>query len=518
MSKKTKIQLLTISFILLSIIGYYMLNAFTENKKQYYLNVQSTLLKTKYETSYRYFKIMTNDIKDMYSQNTKLIKLLEKTDKADKEKLNIIRKKVYKLLAKNYKRLNNMGISQVHFYLPNNISFLRMYQPDKYGDDTSQFKQSIVLTNKQKKFHEGFEACEDMLGLRFVYPIYNNNKKHIASVEIAYSTKQLLRSITDDFIYDSHILVLKSLAKNTVIEKELGYNYKKTWETPDYYIEEYTHKKVGNINFFNKLNTPRLRDNIAKHISTKEAFSLSAKYNYRNIIISFLPMHSATGIKNIAYIVTYTESDYLSNIEIERTYLKILFFAILILLYFFILYVIINQAALRELALYDGLTKLPNRTLFTIELQNELNRAKRYNSKVALFFVDLDGFKSVNDTYGHQVGDQLLINVSKVITKTLRNTDLVSRIGGDEFTIIISDAKELNELESVANKIIESVNKDIIINKEIIHVGASIGVAVFPDDALNTEELIKKADERMYISKEKGKNIVTIYDIETKYV
>jgi diguanylate cyclase (GGDEF)-like protein len=181
-------------------------------------------------------------------------------------------------------------------------------------------------------------------------------------------------------------------------------------------------------------------------------------------------------------------------------------------LYFFILYIIINQAALRELALYDSLTKLPNRTLFSIELQNEINRAKRYKTKVALFFIDLDGFKGVNDTYGHQMGDKLLINVARIIRETLRNTDLVSRIGGDEFTIIISDPKNIQELEMIANKIIDALNQEMIINNEIIKIGASIGVSIYPYDANNVDELIKKADERMYISKEKGKNIVTIYD------
>jgi diguanylate cyclase (GGDEF)-like protein len=512
MTKKTKIKLLTLTFIFLGVFGYLLLDSYTQNKKNYYLGVQSKLLETKYQTTYRYFKIMTHDIHEMYSHNKKLLKLLNEANKADEKKLNTIRKKIYKLLIKNYKRLNNMGISQVHFHLTNNISFLRMYKPESYGDDITQIKKSVVLTNSEKKPSEGFEACKHMLGLRFVYPLYNKEHKHIATVEISYSTQQLLRSITDDFVYDSHLLVSKSMQKGTIIEDELGYNYRETWESDKYYIEESTHKKVGDINFFDKLSTPQLRDEIAKNIETKKSFSLTRKYNYQNIILSFLPLKSATGLDNIAYIVTYTESDYLSNIEIERTYLKILFFSILILLYFFILYVIMNQAALRELALYDSLTKLPNRTLFSIELQNEINRAKRYKTKVALFFIDLDGFKGVNDTYGHQMGDKLLINVARIIRETLRNTDLVSRIGGDEFTIIISDPKNIQELEMIANKIIDALNQEMIINNKIIKIGASIGVSIYPYDANNVDELIKKADERMYISKEKGKNIVTIYD------
>ena len=510
--KKIKFLTITISFIIIAVIGYIAINSYADSKKTYYLGVQSKLLKTKYDTTYRYFKIMTSDIYKMYSQNKKLINLFAKATKADEATRDKIRKEAYNKIIKNYRRLNHMGISKVQFYFKDNTTFLRMHQPSFFGDDVSGMMQSVVLTNKTKKPQEGFEACDFMVGLRFVYPVYDFSHNYIGAVEISYSLKELLKNITDHFIYDSHVLVSKSIAKNTIIQQQFGGNYKQSWEAKDYYVEEFSHTKVGNKDFYNKLNNKTLRAEIAKGIKKKKTFALTQEYNYQNIILTFLPLSSVSSIKNIAYIVTYTESDYLSNLKIEQSYIKALFFSVLFILYIFGLYVVSSQEKLRSLALYDNLTKLPNRTLFMIELKNEINRANRYKESVALMFLDLDGFKSVNDTYGHHVGDELLIYIANVITSTLRKSDLVARLGGDEFTIILSDVKNTDSVIEVAQNIINKINKDIIINHEIIHVGASIGVAIYPQHSSDIENLIKDSDSMMYESKSKGKNQVTLYN------
>ena len=222
-------------------------------------------------------------------------------------------------------------------------------------------------------------------------------------------------------------------------------------------------------------------------------------------------MSNATGIENIAYIVVYTESDYLSNLNIQYNYILTLFISILVLLYLFGLYAIVSQAKLKKLALYDNLTKLPNKTLFAIEFSNEVSRAMRYKNNIALLFLDLDGFKAVNDTYGHQVGDELLVQVANTITLCLRKNDIVSRLGGDEFTIILNDIESAQKAVKIAQKIIADINKDIVINHEIIHVGASIGISMYPEHSKKIDDLIKYADKMMYISKENGKNQVTLY-------
>jgi diguanylate cyclase (GGDEF)-like protein len=447
----------------------------------------------------------------MYSHNTKLLTLLKRAQHSTPKELKAIRLQTYKLLKRNYKRLNNMGISQVHFHTNDNKSFLRMYAPEQFGDDLSNIKKSVVLTNKTLTPHEGFEACRFMIGMRFVYPLFDKNNKHLGSVGITFSSRHILKSIIDDFVYDAHILISKSIANDTIMQKEYLSSYEPTWETPDYYIESSTHKTINNQNLYTKIDIKTLRGEIKEGIATEEPFSLAAIYNYQNIILTFLPMASADGIKNIAYIVTYTESDYLSNISLEKEYMIAMFISILTLLFLFSIYVILNREKLKELALYDYLTKLPNRTLFMIEFQNEINRAQRYKTKVALMFLDLDGFKAVNDTYGHQVGDLLLQKVAEILSSLIRKSDIASRLSGDEFTIILSDIQSEEQVLTLAKKIIQEINKDIVINHKVISIGASIGISIYPTSAFHVEELIKHADSMMYKSKENGKNQVTLY-------
>ena len=513
-TQKGKIVLLTFLTILVFFLGLLLINAYSQQKRSYYLQIQSTLLLNKYTVLHKYLKIMSHDIYTMYEQKPHLIELLSKAVEESPAERNATRKAVYKLLIRNYKRLEHMGISQVHFHLPDNHSFLRMYAPEQFGDDLTPLRKSVVLANKLLKPIEGMEACPYLLGYRFVYPLFNAKKEHIGSVEISYSSEIIFKNLIEDFTYDHHLLISKSVANNTIVGHQYGYNYKETWESPDYYIEEQSHKKLKDKAFYKQLATPSLQNQLAQKFQTQEPFALAVGYNYQQIVLNFLPIPSADGIKNIAYIVTYKVSPYLSRVDVQQTYITLLFSAVLLLLYIFSIYVIINREKLKELALYDPLTTLPNRTLFTIEFEDEIKRAKRYNYKLALMFIDLDGFKAVNDTFGHHVGDELLKEVARVIKTSIRQVDLAARLSGDEFTIVLSHAKDTKEATKVAMSILKKINETITIQNNKIKVGASIGIALFPDDASSMQQLLLKADRAMYRAKENGKNQVFCYSME----
>jgi diguanylate cyclase (GGDEF)-like protein len=497
-------------FIVVAITGQVIINLYIKSKEDYYLSVQTELLVSKYKTSYKYFKYMANDIRDMYQQNPKLIKLLKEVKQAkSKEKQDELRKKIYKLLFKNYKRLTKMGVSQVHFHLEDKTSFLRMYKPNSYGDDIS-YRKGIELISKLKKPLEGFEVCKYMHGLRFIYPLFDKKGKFLASVEISYSSDAVIQSLSDQFVIDSHVLISKNILNNTLLNS-LENNYVKTWETKDYLIETYTHNKEPKKDVYNNIKSKELMFDIDKKLKLNKPFSITAEYNYQDFVLTFIPMKDVEN-KTAAYIVIYKESGYLSDLKMEKKYIEILFYTITFMLMIFTFYVIYNREVLKELALYDNLTKLPNRTLFMIELKTMMNIAQRNNSKVALMFVDLDGFKAVNDTYGHYTGDELLKYVAKTLQKNVRKADIVSRLGGDEFTIILTDIKSPQEAKKVGQKIVDTLKKTIVIDHKTINIGASIGIAIFPDDAKTLDELVSLADSVMYEVKKNGKNGVFLYN------
>ncbi|WP_169334466.1 EAL domain-containing protein [Hahella ganghwensis] len=166
---------------------------------------------------------------------------------------------------------------------------------------------------------------------------------------------------------------------------------------------------------------------------------------------------------------------------------------------------------LNFLAHHDTLTELPNRLLFQGNLEQALTIAKRHNQLVALFFLDLDRFKLINDTLGHAAGDQLLKEVSLRLKRSVREEDTVSRLGGDEFTIILNELNDPEYLHTLARKIIEAVSKPMIINNREVAVSTSIGIAIFPDDALSAKDLAQAADTAMYHAKEQGRNNYQFY-------
>ena len=163
-----------------------------------------------------------------------------------------------------------------------------------------------------------------------------------------------------------------------------------------------------------------------------------------------------------------------------------------------------HQMELYRSANYDKLTDLPNRSLFHDRLTQTLKQSRRYDREFALMFIDLDGFKSVNDTLGHDAGDELLIKTAKRLLSCVRESDTVARMGGDEFTIILQSISK--NAESVAQKIINNLSDPFKLKKDNAQIGASIGISSFPDNGDDMETLLKKADQAMYEAKKGGKN------------
>ena len=185
-----------------------------------------------------------------------------------------------------------------------------------------------------------------------------------------------------------------------------------------------------------------------------------------------------------------------------------------------------QQTALREaeqlarhLALFDALTDLPNRRMLLDRLTSGLSQAKRFHRSLAVMFLDLDRFKEINDTFGHEVGDRLLKEVARRLTTCVRSGDTVSRSGGDEFVIVLPEIAHSTDAKLVAEKIIQTFGEPVRIDERLLNVTTSIGIAVYPingsDDA---NELMKKADRAMYVAKKAGRNRYQIFAETAKTV
>ncbi|OKL37829.1 bifunctional diguanylate cyclase/phosphodiesterase [Domibacillus mangrovi] len=165
-----------------------------------------------------------------------------------------------------------------------------------------------------------------------------------------------------------------------------------------------------------------------------------------------------------------------------------------------------TEQTIYQLAYHDTLTELPNRRFFMDYLRKEVHKANLSSSQLAVMFVDVDRFKNINDSYGHEIGDLILIETAKRIKECLRSTDLVARIGGDEFTILLTNVSDTEDVEIIAQRIKERFHVPIESEGKLHNLSCSIGIALFPSDGKDVDDLLKRADMALYTVKEQGRN------------
>ena len=164
------------------------------------------------------------------------------------------------------------------------------------------------------------------------------------------------------------------------------------------------------------------------------------------------------------------------------------------------------EAMIWQQANFDTLTQLPNRRMFLDRLAHDILKSQRESKRLAILFIDLDHFKEVNDTLGHHQGDVLLVDAARRISHCVRKSDTVARLGGDEFTVILSELEATDRVDTIAQNILDSLLQPFALGQEQAFVSASIGITLYPDDALDIGDLLKHADQAMYAAKDAGRN------------
>jgi diguanylate cyclase (GGDEF)-like protein len=172
----------------------------------------------------------------------------------------------------------------------------------------------------------------------------------------------------------------------------------------------------------------------------------------------------------------------------------------------------IQQEQLEHVAYFDSLTDLPNRLLLSDRLHQAMAYALRQQQTLAVLYLDLDGFKYINDTFGHPVGDELLIAVSNRMKSVLREVDTLARIGGDEFVAVLVNVQGLGECAVFVDRILKACSEPVVLDNRVMQVSASIGLTLYPQDDSNADQLLRHADRAMYEAKQSGKNRYFVFD------
>ena len=172
-----------------------------------------------------------------------------------------------------------------------------------------------------------------------------------------------------------------------------------------------------------------------------------------------------------------------------------------------------HEHQLERIAHYDALTSLPNRVLLADRLQQAMIQSERHNHALAVVYLDLDGFKAINDSYGHETGDEFLIAVSQSMKEALREGDTLARLGGDEFVAVLADLEQPQDCEPVLERLLSAASATVKIHSLELTVSASIGVTLYPQDGVDADLLLRHADQAMYQAKQSGKNRYHLFDI-----
>jgi len=356
-------------------------------------------------------------------------------------------------------------------------AFNRVSVINKIGQDiTSSLNLETVMTTIYKNISSFISA--DLFGIA----LYDNNSKEIDFKYFILDGERIKG--------EKKPLNLEGSMAGWVItnEKCLFLN-----DVQNEYIK-YVPKLVGsNVDTTNSLIfVPLKTGNTVKGIITVQSYTMNAYTQQHLEIIQAVGAYSAIALENST---VHEEINKLNNIinsekkELEKAYLKI-----------------------DRLANHDILTGLPNRRLFTELLKQEINQADRKKTKTAILFIDLDNFKTINDTLGHDAGDKMLKMVSQRFISTLRESDTIARIGGDEFAAIICNVKKTDDIKKIAEKIISKFKNPFKVRKSSFKIGISMGISLYPDDDRDIDSLLKKADSAMYQIKTKSKNSFIFYN------
>jgi diguanylate cyclase (GGDEF)-like protein len=174
------------------------------------------------------------------------------------------------------------------------------------------------------------------------------------------------------------------------------------------------------------------------------------------------------------------------------------------------------EEKLERNAHFDALTGIPNRVLLADRLRQGLVQTGRSGRLMAICYLDLDGFKPINDTWGHEAGDRLLVEMAERLQFCLRGGDTVARLGGDEFVVLLLDLERIDECERALQRVLEAIAHPVVVGSQMVSVSASIGFSIYPFDSEDPDVLLRQADQAMYLAKESGRNRYRLFEAKPR--
>lgn len=491
--------------ILISVIGvgiYVLIYLYQKDRTDEILQEQITYLELSYKQGLDRFNVIGNNIYLSMQNDSKFIDILADTNKTN---LKDTHQKLYEHLEEEFAKLKLSGIMGIQVLSPENISILRVHKPGKYGDDLTTIRPMIAAVNKEKIHMHGFEEGKSSHAFREVFPLYKEGD-YIGVLEVLFSSTKLQDYTMRASNIHTHFIVNKNVFKTNEWKSRILEPYEQSIEHEDFLFSMNDHINHTRLDESQNLVIAPLRKQILQGIKSEKVFALYKTVSNTAKVVVFYPVKRFKDGKAVAYIVSYTDSDKIYNLVSNIYIINIVVFIGIFIIFFIVSKLILQKETIMNELKYDALTYVYNRKYFMNYSEKIYKEFGNSQEKFSIVMADIDHFKHVNDTYGHQHGDVVLKEFSTILKDSLRSMDIVARYGGEEFIIFL----HTNETNSY--KIIEDIRKKIEnsdFGEKPINLTASFGVAQYKDD-ISFEEIIKRADNALYVAKESGRNQVQI--------
>lgn len=467
------------------------------------LQEQLHYLRISYRQGLDRFQMIADNVYASTVEDPILLDALDRARSATREERDRLRQRLYRHFRKEYRRLQKLGVRQWHFFFPDNRTFLRMHQPDRYGDDVTDDRYSVTYANLVKQPARGFEEGRSSHGFRNLYPVFKEGR-HIGAFDISFSPTKLQDYTMRAADIHTHFIIDRKIFRSLAWQSRILEKFEPSIEHADFVYTMSDHIEHKRLQETEKLVILPLREQVCKKMAGKEAFALYRELESSVKVVAFLPVETIKGDKVGAYFVSYTSSKQIADLLFAYRFNLFLAVGVITLLFLLVYWNLVRRDALRHALRYDTITEVYNRHYFLQKSREAYTQAVRQGSEFSIVLMGVDAFKQLTDLCGHKCTDALLREIAAIIVDNLWTNDTVGRYGGEVFSLLMP-SDEYN-----AHRVTEKIRRKIeqypfSWEGSAINLTVSCGIVQYHHDA-NLDALIRRAETALLKAKRGGPN------------
>jgi len=504
--KKRIFASLIITFIFLS-IAFYFYNEYLEECEKFHKSELNTI-KAEISSLSSTYSRFADYIYQQVINNEDILEIMYNAYKRKPPYRDELRSDLLSLTENSFELIKEYDFGTMQFHFINGINFLRLNEPDYFGDNVFDYLISVKTASQLKEKVESYEIGKTFNGFRYVFPLKYENE-YIGTVDIAVNLEAVINILKELYPEREIIYVLEKEALEVKMDESDISEYEQLanfngFVLDEKMIERLSKDSASNVLFSNRDIFNKLKEQSIPKLNEMKEFSFVLENGRDQYLVQFIPIQNVLDI-TAGYFISISQNNQRALISSELLVQLILLSTAYLLS--IALYIGYQRSRLRikKLAERDFLTGLYNRKKFNELLNREIDRSLRYNHTFSLAMIDIDHFKEVNDKHGHKVGDKVLVEFADVIKENLRVSDIYARWGGEEFIVLMPETK-IEQALKVAERLRKAVENYSF--SDISKLTISIGVVQKPPLEMKIDEVIIRADNALYKAKNNGRNRV----------